>query len=112
MGRAPDLSLLSPELARAVPAPGSRIRVARQARRLRLEDVAEKTGLSRKTIEAVERGELSTSIGAFVAVLVSMNLADALALVADPGLDREGLALIYSTTEKRVRLSAKVDNDF
>ena len=112
MARAPNLSLLPVELAAVAPALGSRIRAARQARRLRLEDVADKTGLSRKTVEAVERGELSTSFGAYVAVLGSMNLADMLGLVADPGLDREGLALNYSVTDKRVRLSTKVDNDF
>ncbi len=112
MGRTADLSLLPVELAQAVLALGSRIRAARQARRLRLEDVAEKTGLSRKTVEAVERGQLSTSIGAFIAVLGSMSLADTLDLVADPGLDREGLALTFSASDKRVRLSGKVDNDF
>jgi transcriptional regulator with XRE-family HTH domain len=112
MARAPDLSLLPMELARAGPDLGARIRAARQARRLRLDDVAEKTGLSRKTIEAVERGELSTSLGAYVAVLGAMNLAEALSLVADPGLDREGLALNYSISDKRVRVGSKVDNDF
>lgn len=112
MARTANLSLLPTELAEAAPSLGSRIRAARQARRLRLEDVAEKTGLSRKTVEAVERGELSTSLGAYIAVLGSMNLAEALALVADPGLDREGLALNFSVPDKRVRLSTKVDNDF
>lgn len=112
MARAPNLSLLPTELSEVAPSLGSRIRAARQARRLRLEDVAEKTGLSRKTVEAVERGELSTSLGAYIAVLGAMNLAEALGLVADPGLDREGLALNFSVSDKRVRLSTKVDNDF
>lgn len=112
MARKPNLSLLPTELSEVAPSLGLRIRAARQARRLRLEDVAEKTGLSRKTVEAVERGELSTSLGAFIAVLGCMNLADALDLVADPGLDREGLALNFSVSDKRVRLSTKVDNDF
>ena len=112
MARTANLSHLPEELAGAAPALGRRIRVARQARRLRLEDVADKTGLSRKTVEAVERGELSTSFGAYIAVLGALNLAGALELVADPGLDREGLALTYSVANKRVRVARKVDNDF
>jgi len=41
-----------------------------------------------------------------------MSLAQELDLVADPGLDREGLALRFSVPEKRVRLTHKLDNDF
>jgi len=100
------------ELTRQVTSLGLRIRGARQARRLRLEDIADKTGLSRKTVEAVERGEPSTSLGAYVAVLGSMGLGQELDLLADPGLDREGLALNFSVAEKRVKLPRKIDNDF
>jgi transcriptional regulator with XRE-family HTH domain len=112
MGRRPTLYLLPVELTQIGPALGLRIRAARQARRLRLADVAEKTGLSRKTVEAVERGEVSTSLGAYIAVLGCMGLTDALSLVADPGLDREGLALHFSALDKRVRVGGKIDNDF
>ncbi|NMM20951.1 MAG: helix-turn-helix domain-containing protein [Rhodoferax sp.] len=100
------------ELTQQVTLLGLRIRGARQARRLRLEDIADKTGLSRKTVEAVERGEPSTSLGAYVAVLGCMSLTQELDLIADPGLDREGLALRFSVAEKRVRRPQKVDNDF
>jgi transcriptional regulator with XRE-family HTH domain len=112
MPRAANLSLMPLELTRQAASLGLRIRGARQARRLRLEDVADKTGLSRKTVEAVERGEPSTSLGAYLAVLGSMGLARELDLLADPGLDREGLALSFSVAEKRVRLPRKIDNDF
>lgn len=112
MARSPNLSLMPLELTQQVTSLGLRIRGARQARRLRLEDVAGKTGLSRKTVEAIERGEPSTSIGAYVAVLGCMGLAQELDLLADQGLDREGLTLRYSVPEKRVRLTQKVDNDF
>jgi len=112
MARSPNLSLMPVELTRQLSSLGLRIRSARQARRLRLEDIADKTGLSRKTVEAVERGEPSTSVGAYVAVLGCMSLAQELDLVADPGLDREGLALRFSVPEKRVRLTHKLDNDF
>jgi transcriptional regulator with XRE-family HTH domain len=112
MTRAANLALMPLELTRQAVSLGLRIRGARQARRLRLEDVADKTGLSRKTVEAVERGEPSTSLGAYLAVLGCMGLARELDLLADPGLDREGLALSFSVAEKRVRLPRKIDNDF
>lgn len=112
MPRTTNLSLLPLQLTDQVKSLGQRIRSARQARRLRLADVAEKTGLSRKTVEAVERGEPSTSLGAYVAVLGCMSLCQELDLIADPGLDRDGLALRFSVAEKRVRLARKVDNDF
>ena len=113
MPRIASMSKVAPELASKAPALGARIRAARQARHLRLEDVADKAGLSRATVEAVEKGKLSTSLGAYLAVLGCLNLADEVDLVADPGLDRQGLALQYSAKTKRVRVaSAGPDNDF
>lgn len=106
------VSIDSPAVAQAA-ALGARLRVARQRRRLRLEDMADKTGLSRSTIEAVERGALSTSFGAYLAVLTVLGLSRELDLLADPGLDRDGLALSLSVGDKRVRVSRKaVGNDF
>jgi transcriptional regulator with XRE-family HTH domain len=112
MARTPNLSLLPLGLTDQAKALGGRIRAARQARRLRLEDVARKSGLSRTTVEAVERGETSTSLGAYLAVLGSMGLGQEIDLIADPGLDREGLSLQFSLPDRRVKLPAKVDNDF
>lgn len=92
---------------------GARIRIARQRRKLRLEDMAEKTGLSRSTVEAVERGAPTTAFGAYLTVLTVLGLARELDLLADPGLDRDGLALELSVTDKRVRLQRKdIGNDF
>jgi ribosome-binding protein aMBF1 (putative translation factor) len=102
-----------PALTPLAAALGARIRVARQRRRLRLEDMAEKTQLSRSTIEAVERGALTTALGAYLRVLSALGLAKELELVADPGLDRDGLALELSVADKRVRVQRKVlGNDF
>ena len=42
---------------------GGRIRVARLRRKIRQPDMAERTGLSRSTIESFERGEVTCSIG-------------------------------------------------
>lgn len=106
-------STLSKEYAQQATALGRRIRAARQRRRLRLEDMADKAGLSRSTVEAVERGALSTSFGAYLAVLGALGLTRELDIVADPGLDRDGLSLEFSVMDKRVRVPrTKVDNDF
>lgn len=112
MGNSIDTSRLAPEIASQASALGARIRLARQRRRLRVEDVAEKAQLGKKTVEAVERGALTTSLGAYLAVLGCLNLTKELELVADPALDREGADLLYSPTERRVRPSRKLDNDF
>jgi len=112
MGNSIATSLLAPELAPLAVALGARIRLARQRRRLRVEDVAAKAQLGKKTVEAVERGALTTSLGAYLSVLGCLNLTKEIELIADPGLDREGADLLYSPAERRVRPSRKVDNDF
>jgi transcriptional regulator with XRE-family HTH domain len=91
---------------------GQRIRAARTRRRLRREDFAQRAGVSRSTMEAIEGGELTTSIGAYVRALWALGLDRELDLVADPGLDRDGLALELSAQTKRVRIATKIDNDF
>jgi transcriptional regulator with XRE-family HTH domain len=104
--------LLQDDLAAQASALGQRIRVARQRRELRVEDLAAKSGLSKKTVEAVERGALTTGIGAYLAVLYCMHLGDEVELLADPALDREGALLVYERGTRRVRPSRKLDNDF
>lgn len=91
---------------------GKRIKLARQRRKIRQEDMAARTGLSRSTIQAIERGETSTGLGAYVVVLWVLGLAKELELIADPGLDRDGLVLSVDATTKRVYLPRKVDDDF
>lgn len=75
-------------------------------------DLAERAGVSRTTVEAIERGDLATSIGAYVRALWVMGLDKELELVADPGLDREGLALEFSMQNKRVRVGKGLTNEF
>ncbi len=113
MARIIKPQLLDPETVRQVVDLGARIRIARQRRNLRLEDMADKSGLSRSTVEAVERGALSTSLGAYLAVLAVMGLSKEVDLIADPGLDRDGLGLALSVADKRVRVQRKdIGNDF
>ncbi|MCE4558255.1 hypothetical protein [Pelomonas cellulosilytica] len=91
---------------------GARIRTARVRRRLRKEDLALKAGLSRNAIDAVEAGKLTTGLGTYLQALWAMGLAEGLDLIADPGLDRDGLALELDGKTMRVRVGTKADNDF
>ena len=112
MSRISENSLFSAELVDRMRRLGTRIRDARVHRRLRQIDLAAKAGLSRSTIESIERGEATTSLGAYAHVLWVLGLDRELDLLADPGLDREGMALAYSAADKRVRPRTRLDNDF
>lgn len=101
-----------PEIKRLAVELGGRIRTARIRRKKRQEDLALTTGLSRSTIQAIERGDTSCSLGNVLLVLWTLGLSREIDLIADPGLDREGLALSLDTQGKRVRVRRKLDNEF
>jgi transcriptional regulator with XRE-family HTH domain len=91
---------------------GARIRLARLRRKLRQEDLAAKIDRTRATVIAIERGSASTEVGAYVSALWALGLLQELELVADPGLDRDGQALSFSVSDKRVRLRQPLNNKF
>lgn len=107
------LQLFYPEEVKSVATRlGERIRIARIRRKIRQEDLAVRTGLSRSTIQAIERGELPCAVGSVFLVLWNLGLADEIELIGDPGLDEGGLALSLSDGHKRVRVATKLNNDF
>lgn len=91
---------------------GRRIRAARIRRKISQFDLAGSTRLSRSSIQAVERGDLAVSFGIVLRVLWTLGLTDEIALIADPGLDRVGLALSLSGDKVRVFVPKKIHNDF
>jgi transcriptional regulator with XRE-family HTH domain len=91
---------------------GRRIRNARVRRKIRQQDLAARTGLSRSSIQSLERGDLSCSMGILLRVLWNLGLAAEVDLIADPGLDRDGLSLSLDAEKKRVFVPRKVDNAF
>ena len=97
---------------RALERLGARLRVARAHRKLRQKDLAEKIGRSRATIVEMEKGSGKIAIEAYVSALSALGLLEGLELVADPALDRDAQALIFSATEKRVRPKKSLNNDF
>ena len=103
---------IPPAVALRAAALGQRIRAARTRRHLRREDLAQRAGLSRTAIEAVEKGKLTTGLGTYLLALWALGLDPAFDLIADPGLDRDGLALELDSQTKRVRVQRKLGNDF
>jgi len=91
---------------------GRRIRAARIRRKISQNDLAGRTGLSRSSIQAVERGDLTVSLGIVFKVLWNLGLTNEVSLIADPGLDRDGLSLSLSADKVRVYVPRKVNNDF
>ena len=65
---------------------GARIKKARLRRNIRLELLAERAGISKGTLSAIEKGVPTVSIGAYAAVLFLLGLEKDFELVA---LDEE-----------------------
>ena len=91
---------------------GARLRLARTHRKLRQKDLAEKIGRSRATVVEIEKGSGKVEIGAYVSALAVLGLLEGFELVADPALDRDAQALIFSAKDKRVRPKKLLNNDF
>ena len=61
---------------------GTQVRLARLRRKLSVELVAERAGISRQTVIAVEKGMSSVSIGIVANVLLALGLQDDILLIA------------------------------
>lgn len=66
---------------------GIRIQKARLRRNILAEVLVEHAGISKGTLSAIEKGEPTVSIGAYVAVLNALGMVQDLGLVA---VDKEG----------------------
>lgn len=96
----------------AVAEVGRNISTARLRRRWRQQDLAEKAGITRATLIAIEQGKLGTGIGAYVAVLWALGLHADVAGLAAPTRDLEGATLEAARLPRRVRLSSSLDDEF
>lgn len=74
--------MLLPKLERLLKEMGEQIKLARLRRKLSAEQIAERAGISRRTLYSVEKGKSSVSIGIYTKVLNVLNLEKDILLIA------------------------------
>jgi transcriptional regulator with XRE-family HTH domain len=85
---------------------GQRIRLARQRRGVTASLLAERAGMSRPTLRAIERGDSGVTLGAVANVLHSLRLEGDLAAIARDDVLGRKLQDAQLTNKTRVRRSA------
>lgn len=88
---------------------GERIRLARIRRGWTGTELAERAGVSRNTVSALERGHPGTAIGVYLSVLWVLGLEKSFDGVADPDLDTHGKVLEAARRPKRARTDRRSD---
>ena len=97
-------TILLPNTERILKTMGEQIKLARLRRKISVDLVAERAGVSRATVWHVEKGEGSVAIGIYAAVLNALNGLDRdLLLVAKDDELGHKLQDIGLTTPKRIR---------
>lgn len=92
---------------------GSNLRTARLRRNLTIQDVAAKIGAGVRAVRDAESGEISTSIGIYIALLWLYDLTHEIDNLADPLSDEVGLKLDELKKPKRAHhTKRRMDNDF
>jgi len=75
-------TLLLPKQAKILASFGENIKLARLRRNLTAEQVAERAGLSRRTLVSIEKGLPSVAMGSYLQVLFVLGLSDDILQVA------------------------------
>ena len=83
---------------------GKDIGDARKRRRITMQLMAERAGISRVTLGKIERGVPTVSMGAYSAVLFTLGMIGHLQNLADASTDIVGRELEEENLPKRVRL--------
>jgi transcriptional regulator with XRE-family HTH domain len=100
--------IILPKTLRILEGLGEQIQLARLRRRLSAEQVAERAGLSRKTVYNIEQGVPTVAMGSYLQVLFILGLEKDLSLVAvaDP-LGRKLQDAGISTRRRAPKKNAK-----
>jgi transcriptional regulator with XRE-family HTH domain len=91
---------------------GYRLRLARIRRGMSIAEVADKAGINRNTLNALELGKPGVAIGVYVTVLWMLGLEKTLDGVAHPDADVHGKTLEASRRPARVRKSQKSKSEY
>jgi DNA-binding XRE family transcriptional regulator len=95
--------VMPPRLRRSLTKLGLDLSTARRKRRLTVEMLAERVGVSRTTYLKVEKGDPKVSMGVYAMALFVLGFPGALAQIADARQDDTGLLLDAERLPKRVR---------
>ncbi len=91
---------------------GANLRTARLRRNLTIDEVAKKIGTGSRAVSGAEKGNPSTGIVVYTALLWAYDLLGPLDALADPTRDEEGLSLELSSGRVRARATEDLDSDF
>ena len=83
---------------------GQDINVARRRRRITIKLMAERAGISRATVGKIEKGDPTTSIGAYASVLFVLGMVERLGDLMDDSHDITGRQLDEERLPERVRI--------
>lgn len=113
MARTSKISQSPPAaVASALTSLGQNIRTARLRRKLRLEDLAERIGVSRYVLSDIEKGKPTTAIAAYLGALWALGMIEQMKEIAHPDNDEEGKILERARSPKTARQKKILDNDF
>ena len=91
---------------------GGNLRTARQRRRLRIQDIADRIGASRSTVTNVENGKPGVSAAAYFGVLWALGLSADANHLADPDRDEEGKIRQWARFPAQVPHCRPLSDDF
>ncbi len=83
---------------------GNDINIARRRRRITIKLMAERAGISRETAGKIEKGDPTTSIGAYASVLFVLGMSERLGDLVDDAHDLIGRQLDEERLPERVRI--------
>ena len=98
-------AIIMPKTRRILEQMGEQVKLARLRRRLSAQLVAERAGISRQTLHAIEKGSSTVSIGSYAAVLHALNNMDTdlLLIAKDDELGRKLQDLDLPTRKRAPR---------
>lgn len=91
---------------------GRNIRTARLRRKLPQAELAQRMGVSRFVVAAVENGKPTTGVAVYLGALWALGLLGDMRDVASPDLDEEGKILERARSPKRTRAERNLSDDF